>query len=185
MANDTARMTDPMDITLAPTPDLRVDSVFTPGTTFSGSTINLTYKVKNYGVLTPPGGKWVDSFFISQSPLFDPNTAIPLKTIKSNGSYYPNAPDLTVNNNNQLQQDSFYTKNVSAIIPNFIFGTWFIYAKTNARTTGDYIYEGPLNNNNLAQAQIQVYLTPTPKLTISSLNVPVTNAATTQPIGIN
>ncbi|HMT96322.1 MAG TPA: CARDB domain-containing protein [Ferruginibacter sp.] len=185
VANDTARMTDPMDITLAPTPDLRVDSVFTPGTTFSGSTINLTYKVKNYGVLTPPGGKWVDSFFISQSPLFDPNTAIPLKTIKSNGSYYPNAPDLTVNNNNQLQQDSFYTKNVSAIIPNFIFGTWFIYAKTNARTTGDYIYEGPLNNNNLAQAQIQVYLTPTPKLTISSLNVPVTNAATTQPIGIN
>lgn len=185
VANDTARMNDPMSISLAPTPDLRVDSVFAPGTTFSGSAINLTYKVKNYGVLTPPAGSWVDSFFISQSPLFDPNTAIPLHTIKANGSYYPNAPGLTVLNNTQLQPDSFYTRNVTAVIPNKIFGTWFIYVKTNARSTGNYIYEGALNNNNMAQAPLQVYLTPTPKLTISSLNVPALNASTTQNIGIN
>ncbi len=85
-----------------------------------------------------------------------------------------------------MQPDSFYTRSVEAVIPNFIFGTWFIYVKTNARETGtSFIYEGALNNNNLGQAQLQVFLTPTPKLTVQSLNVPVNNASTTQPVGIN
>ncbi len=186
VANDTARKETPMEITLAPTPDLRVDSVFTPGSTFSGSAVNLTYKVKNYGVLTPPGGSWIDSVFISQSPLFDRTNAIPLTMPKANGSYYPNAPNAGYLNNSQLQPDSFYTRSTSVIIPNFIFGTWFVYVKTNAKESGtNTIYEGALSDNNLGQAQLQVYLTPTPKLTVQSLSVPVTTASTTQPIGVN
>ena len=81
--NDTARAPQPIVVTLSPTPDLRVDTVFTPSTTFSGSTINLTYKVKNYGVLTPAGAVWTDKVYISQSPLFNINTAIPIKLPKS------------------------------------------------------------------------------------------------------
>jgi ELWxxDGT repeat protein len=186
VANDSARKQDPMVITLAPTPDLRVDSVFTTGSTFSGSTVNLTYKVKNYGVVTPAGSSWIDSVFISQNPLFDRSNAIALKIPKANGSYYPNAPDAGLFNNTQLQSDGFYTKNTNVVIPNFIFGTWFIYVKTNAKETGaNLIYEGALSDNNLGQAQLQVYLAPTPKLTISSLNLPVSNASTTQPIGVN
>ena len=50
VANDTARKQNPMVITIAPTPDLRVDSVFAPASTYSGSTVNLTYKIKNYGI---------------------------------------------------------------------------------------------------------------------------------------
>ncbi|HNR16358.1 MAG TPA: CARDB domain-containing protein [Chitinophagaceae bacterium] len=186
VANDTARAPAPMDIQLAPTPDLRVDSVFTTASAFSGSTINLTYKVKNYGVLTPSGGIWTDSVFLSQSPLFDRNNAIPLTLPKVNGSYYPNTSYAGFSNNTQLQSDSFYTRNASVVIPNFIFGTWFIYVKTNAGTTAaTSIYEGALADNNLGQAQLQLYLTPTPKLTVNTLTVPVTAASTTQPIGIN
>ena len=70
------------------------------------------------------------------------------------------------------------------MIPNFIFGTWFFYVKANAKVTG-FVYEGALNNNNINRAQIQVYLTPTPKLTVNTLTVPVTTASTTQPIGVN
>jgi len=186
VANDTARKETPMEIKLAPTPDLRVDSVFTPASTFSGSFINLTYKVKNYGVLTPAGSTWIDSVFISQSPLFDRANAIPLKMPKANGSYYPNASNAGYLNNTQLQTDSFYTRSTSVIIPNFIFGTWFIYVKTNAKESGtNTIYEGAFADNNLGQAQTQVYLAPTPKLTVSSLNLPVSNASITQPIGVN
>lgn len=186
VTNDTARKETPMDITLAPTPDLRVDSVFTTGSTFSGSAVNLTYKVKNYGVVTPAGSSWIDSVFISQNPLFDRANAIPLKIPKANGSYYPNAYDAGYLNNTQLLPDSFYTRSTNVIIPNFIFGTWFIYVKTNAKETGtNSLYEGAFNDNNLGQAQTQIYLAPTPKLTVSSLNVPLNNASTTQPIGVN
>ena len=185
-ANDTTRAANQIIITEPPVPDLRVDSIFTTASIFSGSTMNVTYKVKNYGVLTPAGGYWVDSFFISQNPLFDRNQCIPLNAPKTNGSYYPFALGASASNNVQLNADSSVTKSQQVVIPNFIFGTWFIYVKTNAGTTsGNFIYEGALNNNNVNQALLQIYLTPTPKLTVSALNVPVTTASTTQPIGVN
>lgn len=116
--------------------------------------------------------------------MFDRNQCIPLYLPKGDGSYYPNAVKANVFNNNQLNADATVTKNVQVVIPNYIFGTWFVYVKTNANTaTNGFIYEGALNGNNIGQAQMQIYLTPTPKLTVSSLSVPVTNASTTQPIG--
>lgn len=186
VANDTARAPHQMQITLPPVPDLRVDSVFAPSTVFSGSTINLTYKVKNYGSVTPAGGNWTDSIFISQSPLFDRSQSFPLKTIKANGSYYPNANDATVFNNTQLNAGEMITKNIQVVIPNFKFGTWFIYVKTNAREgAANSVYEGPLNNNNLNRCQLEIYLTPTPKLTVTNLSLPVTAASTSQTVGVN
>ena len=184
--NDTARAPSPINITEPPLPDLRVDSIFIPASIFSGSTMNITYKVKNYGVVTPAGGQWVDSFFISQNPLFDRNQCIPLNAPKQNGSYYPGAFGASTFNNTQLNTDSSVTRLQQVVIPNFIFGTWFIYVKTNAATyQGGYIYEGSFNNNNINQALLQVYLTPTPKLTVNTVSVPVTTASTTQPIGVN
>ena len=180
--NDTARAPQVIATTLSPTPDLRVDTVFTPSTTFSGSTINLTYKVKNYGVLTPAASAWTDKMYISQSPLFNINTAIPLKLPKANGTYYADAINAFVHNTGQLLADSSYTRSVQVVLPNYIFGTYFIYVFAN---TGDTLYEGALNNNNINRSQVQVFLTPTPHLTVSSLTVPVTTASTTQPIGVN
>ncbi|MEI2737770.1 MAG: CARDB domain-containing protein [Chitinophagaceae bacterium] len=78
-----------------------------------------------------------------------------------------------------------YSRSLPVVIPNHIFGTWFIYVKANAKETAPLVYEGALNNNNLNKVQVQVYLTPTPKLTVSTLTVPVTAASTTQPIGLN
>lgn len=181
-ANDTARAPQPIVVTLSPTPDLRVDTVFTPTTTFSGSAINLTYKVKNYGVLTPVGAAWTDKMYISQSPLFNINTAIALKLPKANGTYYADAVNAFAHNTSQLLADSSYTKSMQVVLPNYIFGTWFIYVLSNA---GDTLYEGALNNNNINRSQVQVFLTPTPHLTVSSLTLPVAVASTTQPIGVN
>ncbi|MBK8710653.1 MAG: hypothetical protein IPL97_02035 [Niastella sp.] len=58
----------------------------------------------------------------------------------------------------------------------------FIYVVTNADNN---LYEGALSNNNANRSQLQIFLTPTPHLTVSSLTVPVTTASTTQPIGVN
>lgn len=173
---------NPVVITLAPTPDLRVDSVFTPNTVFSGAYINVSYKVKNYGALTPAGAKWMDRIYISQSPLFDSANAIKLKTLGTHGTYYPQVPDAKDTIKTQLQQDSFYTHSIPTVIPNFIFGKWFIHVKTN----DDHgLYEGPSFANNVNTNEVQVYLTPTPHLTVNSVTLPVSEASTTQPIGLN
>lgn len=181
-ANDTARAATPILVTLSPTPDLRVDTVFTPASTFSGSTVTVAYKVKNYGVLTPAGTGWTDRFYISPSPLFNSNNAIPLNAPKPNGTYYPNALLAGVANNQQLLADSSVTRNTEVVIPNYLSGTWFIHVITNA--TGS-LYEGALANNNINNSVVQVFLTPTPQLTINSLTVPLTTMSVTQPVGIN
>jgi len=180
--NDTARTAQPIAITLSPTPDLRVDTVFTPSTTFSGSTINLTYKVKNYGVVTPAGASWTDKVYISQSPIFNINTAIAINFPKNNNSYYADAQPAEFVNSNQLLPDSVYTRNAQIVIPNYIFGTYFIFVITNVHGA---LYEGALNNNNLNHNQLQIFLTPTPHLTVSSLSVPVTVASITQPMSVS
>lgn len=182
-ANDTARAPQAIDVHLSPTPDLRVDTVFTPNSTFTGSTINLVYKVKNYGTLTPSSSYWYDRVYISNSPFFDANTAILLKTPKSNGSYYFNAPNAEFLHLTQLQHDSTYTVSTPVVVPNFLpSGSYYIYVATNLPNT---LYEGPSGNNNVNSSLMQVFLTPTPVLTISSLTVPSTTASTTQSLGIN
>lgn len=180
--NDTARAPQAIAVSLSPTADLRVDTVFTPSSVFSGSTIDITYKVKNYGVMTPAGSVWTDKLYISQSPIFNINNATQLKLPRINGTYYPNAENANITNNTQLLADSSYTRTVQVVIPNFISGQWFIYVHTNATTS---LYEGALANNNINNKLLQVFLTPTPLLTINSLSVPLTVASTTQPIGIN
>lgn len=180
--NDTTHTANPINITLAPTPDLRVDSMFTAASTFSGSTVNVSYKVKNYGSLTPAGTSWQDVAYLSQSTLFDSSTAIKLNRPKTNNSYYPNTSFAGTTINTQLQNDSVYYRNFEVVIPNYIFGTWFLHIKTNNNGT---LYEGPAFNNNTNNNPIQVYLTPTPKLTVNSVTLPVTQASITQPIGLN
>lgn len=183
-ANDTATAPNFIDVSLAPQPDFRVENVFTPSSTFTGSTVNLTYEVKNYGVLTPANSNWTDKVYISNSPVFNINTAILLKTEKPNGTYYNFAPDATLPHyNEQLLQNGTYTTNVPVVIPNFLTpGTYFIYVFTN--TTGS-LYEGPNSNNNIGFNTVQVFLTPTPVLTVSSLTLPGNTFSTTQSIGIN
>jgi len=181
-ANDTARAANAIQVSLSPTPDLRVDSVLTTAITFSGSTINVSYKVKNYGVLTPAPTSWIDKVYISPSAIFDVNTAILLKAPKPNNTYYFSAPDAVFSANGQLQQDSSVYRNVQVVVPNFIQGTYFIHVQTNA---DNRIYEAALSNNNTNLVQFQVLLTPTPQLTINSLNVPFTTASTTQLMAIN
>jgi|GEM_PF-4651781 len=180
--NDTARATQVIDVSLSPTPDLRVDTVLMPAVSYSGSTVSINYKVKNYGVVTPAGAGWLDAVYMSQNPLFDKANAIRLHAPKPNGTYYANAASAGYYNNQQVQTDSSYSRTINAVIPNFIFGTWFIYVEANS---DESLHEGALVNNNAGKAQMQVYLTPTPRLTVSDLLVPVTTASTTQSIGVN
>ncbi|TAD84660.1 MAG: hypothetical protein EAY75_12680 [Bacteroidetes bacterium] len=182
VANDTARAANATVATVSPTPDLRVDTVFVPTTTFSGSAINLSYRVKNYGVLTPAGAIWTDKIYVSPSPIFNLSNAVPAKQPKPYGNYYPSAFDAVVPVGQQLQADSSYTRALQIVVPNFIQGSYFVHVFTNANAQ---LYEGSLSQNNINHSVIQVFLTPTPQLTLGSILLPQTTASITQPIGIN
>lgn len=156
--NDTAHALPPTVVTLSPTPDIRVDTIVNPNNTFSGSTINVNYTVKNYGVNA--AGSWIDKIYISKDPIFNINNATILK-FPYGCSYYPTS-DANVPHNYGLQQDSSYTLNIPVIIPNFIYGSFYVYVFTNADAQ---LYEGASRANNINHGNLmQVFLTPTPKL---------------------
>lgn len=184
-ANDTARSADPIDVTMSPTPDLRVDTVQAPATVFSGSTANISYKVTNYGALA--SGSWNDKIYVSKSPLFDKNNAVLLKYPKANGSYYPytgveNNGNAFVKINENIETDDFYTRNVEVIIPNFISGTWFVHVVANEDKG---LYEGALAENNVNNKAIEIMLTPTPQFSLGAINTSTTVATPAQVVGIN
>jgi subtilase family serine protease len=182
VSNDTMQATNPLQVTPSPTPDLRVENVVVPVTTFSDSAISVNYRVKNYGVIIPLPAKWTDKIYISPSPLFNSNNAILLKQPKANGTYYPNARDASFDTSKQLAPDAFIDMQAEVVIPNFLQGTWFIHVHTNANES---IYEGPLANNNINNTAIQLLLTPTPAFIVNNLNVPFSKVSTTQPLSIS
>lgn len=166
-ANDTAHALPVTAVTLSPQPDFRVDTVVNPGNTFSGSTINVTFKVKNYGVTA--AGSWVDKIYLSKDAVFNPATALRLTHPGYNGSYFPQTP-ADIYKGGSLQADSSYTVSVQAVVPNFIFGQYYVYVVTNAAAS---VYEGPNNGNNVARGNgMQIFLTQTPKLVPSNVSIP-------------
>ncbi len=202
-ANDTAKASNGINITLSPAPDLRVDSVITASPVFSGSTLSVRYKVKNYGanIGTTPPNTWNDKVYISKSPFFNVATAQLLKQPKSNGTYYStisiaggplvtpqldqfvnNAPDASYLKTGPLETDSAYTRDIQVVLPNFISGEHYLFVVTDATNS---IYEGPAEQNNTASYLTSVIITPTPQLNVSDIQVPFTTVSTTQNFGVN
>jgi CARDB/PKD-like domain len=180
LVNDTAHALPPTAVTLSPQPDLRVDTVVNPNNTFSGSTINVTFKVKNYNVSTNGNASWIDKVFISKDAVFNINTATLLKYPNGYGTYFP-ANDAVISHSNGLQQDSTYTVSIPVVVPNFIYGGHYVYIFTNA---DGGLYEGPNSNNNINHGNLmQVFLTATPKLTPVSITV-ASGISTTQSVPV-
>lgn len=179
MINDTAHAAAPTSVVLSPQPDMQVDTVFTPATIFSGSSINLVYKVTNHGAAALNGG-WTDKMYISKDPLFNIANATELKRANPAGTYYP-ATDAEINKTGTLLPDSSYTVSVPVVVPNFIYGSYFIYVFTNSTNS---IYEGANSSNNVNRSPVmQVFLTATPKLVPVNVAAP-SNAAPTQTIAV-
>ncbi|MDQ6756568.1 MAG: hypothetical protein M3004_06500, partial [Bacteroidota bacterium] len=183
LVNDTAHALPATIVALTPQPDLRVDTIVNPNNTFSGSTINVTYRVKNYGATA--NGSWNDKIYISKDALFNINNAVLLKYPNSvfNGYdrseiYYP-ANDAIIGFSGILQEDSAYTRTVSVVVPNFIYGSYYIYVFTDA---DKQLYEGPNEDNNVDHGNLlQVFLTATPKVVPINVSVP-SNVGNTQTV---
>ena len=151
-----------LDIIMPPVPDLVVNQIIAPTNVFSGQQIYLPFSIKNQGYTTATGN-WSDAVYLSADTAFNPSTAILL------GTYLRTQP---------LQPDSIYYKNVQVTIPSSIFGTFYIYVKTDAT---NQVFENVYENNNLTKSvPFQIFLTPPPDLVV--LNVQAPNIITNKDI---
>lgn len=167
-ANDTAHALPVTTVTLSPQPDLQVDTVFNPTNLFSGNAVSITYKVHNHGQAAATGN-WQDKIYISQDPLFNPATATLLKFKNYWDTYYVANDAIVSTNNKTILPDSSMVVTANVVIPNFIYGSYYLYVFTNANGT---IYEGANNNNNVNHGPLmQVYLTATPKIVPFNIRV--------------
>ncbi len=154
--NNWDRTPGTMMINLSPSPDLKVISVTTPTTTFSGQTIPITAVIKNIGTGPTTVSTWHDRVYYGSDPL-NFGTGVYLTTLTHNGA---------------LPVDSSYTINSSVTIPVGDFGQRYVYVVTDFN--GE-VFENAAESNNVGISDtIDVILTPPPDLVAYNLQFPDT-----------
>jgi len=151
--NNTGHSSSPILVTLTPPPDLQVSSIITPNNTFSGSPFNVTWTIKNFGAGSTVSTYWQDRVYLTTDQTLNIGSAIDL------GSFY---------HSGELQPDSTYTKTQSFNIPSNVFGTYYVFVKTDVY---NQVYEHATENNNTGRSDsITVFLTPPPDLQVTNIS---------------
>ena len=142
-----------------PLPDLQVNSVAAPISTFSGQSITVNWTVENHGDASSGLTNWVDKVYFSSDSILD------------NSDVYLGFQSTTVSNpGGLLNPDSSYSASKSFAIPNFIQGDYYIIVYADANNA---LYEHAFDENNTnVSAAINVILTPPPDLIVSSVTAP-------------
>lgn len=154
--NNWNRTSSPMMINLTPPPDLKVESIAAPVTSFSGQPISVQYTVKNIGLDDTQVNEWYDRVVFTSDPLNYAGGTV-IGTFKHTG---------------ELEMDSSYTRNVTVNVPPGIFGNRYVYVITD---WFNVVFENAGENNNVGRSDtIEVILTPPPDLQASDLSFPDT-----------
>jgi len=123
-------LSNTLEIVLTPPPDLQVDSLMIPDSVSLYKHQSFSYNVKNQGG-SAPTRTWTDRYYLSPSPVYNPNFLIPL------GYAYHNA-GLTAGD---------YTKKTTSVrlTGNFV-GTYYLYVFTDYN---NLINEYEFEENNI------------------------------------
>jgi len=129
--NNISRSLIPINVDLSPYPDLIVTDIQLPDTIYADSSVNITWSVKNQGLITA-AASWKDRIFISSDSLWNPGVAQGLVSIQHNSS---------------LDTGQTYTENADVNLPSDIQGSKYIFVYTDIY---DDVYEYNYENNNVA-----------------------------------
>ncbi len=152
----------PFTVTLTPPPDLQVSSLIVPDNAFSGQAIDVTFKVKNYGLNSTDVSRWYDAVYLSEDTVL--NTEIDSRLA-------------IITRDSILLSDSSYSETISAVLPNGISGTYYLFVYSDY---SNRVYEYTLEDNNTRFGAINIILTPPPDLIPISVSVPTTGNSGTQ-----
>lgn len=149
-----------IQVTPPPPADLVVTSISALSNTFSGERINVAWTVKNNSANTTNASSWWDGVYISQDAVFNPENATLIGKAKHAGG---------LENTGFLGTDETYDLATEAVIPQEIYGDYYIHVVTDMFND---IYEHVLEDNNASQSAISITLTPPPDLVITDLVIP-------------
>ncbi len=157
-SNNIQRSEQPIQISLTPWPDLVVENITLLADTIkAGSSVNLSYRVRNTGSGRTYANSWKDLICISDSPFGFQNKLMAQTKTKSV----------------ELLPDSAYTMNVQFVLPhNFAEGAYFIYVLADSTNT---VYEHTDEGNNILRSDpLWVEPFPPTDLLLSAFSCPDT-----------
>ena len=131
-------------------PDLQVVSLTAPAESLSGTSVPIQWNVTNAGTGVTSGAAWYDAVYVSVDDKFDASDVL-LSEFAHDGL---------------LSVGASYARQEQVILPNGIFGIYYLLLRTDARSQ---MTETNAENNNLAAAASTVSLAPYADLVVSSL----------------
>lgn len=142
----------PITVSRALLPDLIVEAIEAPNTTFFDQTITVRWTVKNNNSASTNASEWHDKLFLSND------------RILSNDDQQL----FDVLNTTYLDAGERYVASADVQIPRGLFGTFYIIVKTD---NNDEVFENNENNNTLDRA-INLEIPPLPDLKVTNVIAP-------------
>ena len=163
--NNSLITVQPIDIILAPTPNLAVNSITVPTETFSGTSMLITWAVTNQGTGPTSSPLWYDGVYLSADTNFGGDTFL---------GHAPNAA--------YLSPGDSYASGTLVSIPRSLNGTHYFFVKSD---NANYVFENTDENDNVTiSGPVFINLTPPPDLRVGLVNAPL-NGFSGQPVSLS
>lgn len=144
-----------VNIILAPPVDLVVSNVTIPATAATSGKLAMTWRVENAGGASTTRNYWRDDIFLSPTPVWNKQTAIPLATISRTAGLNPGEG---------------YTAEWAFNLPNEIAGNYYVIVKADALND---VYEYQAEDNNEGHTAQPLLIT-APDLIVANITAPAT-----------
>ncbi|KAJ7392608.1 hypothetical protein OS493_010259 [Desmophyllum pertusum] len=151
-SNDLLLGDNPVQVSLTPAPNLKVEKIVFPTPSFSGKTIDITWRVKNYGMGVTAYDSWHDKVYLSKDNKRDWSDWLL-------GTFY---------HHGMLSVGASYTRKKPVTLPHAIFGNFSILIRTDVYND---VYEHNDEDDNLKAKQLKISLSPPPDLVVSSITL--------------
>jgi RNAse (barnase) inhibitor barstar len=158
--NNSGLTTLPTAISLTPPPDLEFISLTLPSNIRTGETLNIKYRVDNFGATETPNSRWSDAFYLSVDDKFDATTDILLGTVEHIGNLNP---------------DRGYDGKASFGLGNTLAaGTYYVFGVTDNKNE---VFELDNANNVYANVNQLQIVTQHADLAVTNAIIPATGQA--------
>lgn len=149
----------PTTVNLTPPPDLEVEYVDAPEVALAGRTLDVSYRITNFGATGTPNSSWTDRLYVSSDDVFLPADDV---LLQSRGHF------------GVLDSGASYDNTFLVTLANNFTGNYFVYVVTDAT---DAVFEVN-NENNVSGDSTPVVVTSQPAdLVASSFSAPSTAEA--------
>ncbi len=130
----------PINVVLAPPPDLLVSQITFPDTVSNNEIIPFGWTTMNQGAGVADSPYWIDNAYFSLSPVYNPNFLIPLTYAYKAGPVSP---------------FSSYTVNPGMYTPENLSGFYFVYVYADRNNN---VFENTSESNNILKAPTQIFV---------------------------